>query len=79
LTDPFAITSATSNAMTTNTAAPAAIHNQRGDFGPCGGGAAPGISPGGGPGWSCCQYCGGNCLVGFVSFGFGAHWGTYPP
>jgi len=76
---PLASTSAMDSPTASSTAVPAAIHNQRGDFGPSGGG---GVSPpGGGPpagGWSCCQY-GGKGVVGLVSFRPGVHCGAYPP
>ncbi|BBX95784.1 hypothetical protein MLAC_10780 [Mycobacterium lacus] len=76
LTEPFAITSAITNATASSTAAAATTHSQRGDLGPGGGGGASpagGAPPGGG--WSWDQYWGGNFFVGFVSCGFGAHSG----
>lgn len=51
----LASTSAITRATTSSTAAPAAIHSQRGDFGSPGGGAMPGAC-GSPPGESsCCQ------------------------
>jgi hypothetical protein len=68
LAEPLAITSAMTSATTSSNAAPAAIHNQRGDFGPSGGGT---VSGGGSPGaWPCCQYRGSG-RVGFDSVRFG--------
>ena len=71
---PLAMIKAITSPTTSSTAAAAAIHNQRGDLGPSGGGAVSrvvGVSSGGD--WSCCQY-GGNCWVGFGWFEVGAHW-----
>ena len=76
---PLAMISAMTSPTTSSTAAAAAIHNQRGDLGPSGGGAVSrvvGVPSGGG--WSYCQY-GGNCWVGFGWFEVGAHWGGGPP
>lgn len=58
LSDPLAMTSATTKPITSNTAAPAKNHNHRGERG----GPSVGPSSFGGP--PCCQYCGGNCWVG---------------
>src|SRR6476620_2725546 len=59
LTASFAMTSATTNPMTSSTAPPATNHSHRGDRG--GGGPSDGCSSVGGR--SCCQYGGGNCWV----------------
>ena len=75
----FTSISAITRATASSTATPAKINNQRGDFGPPGGGGARpsgGSSPDGGT--PCCQY-GGSCLVGLVSFRLGAYGGIYPP
>ncbi|BBZ40644.1 hypothetical protein MCNS_37070 [Mycobacterium conspicuum] len=71
--EPLAMISAMTNPTTSRTAAAAAIHSQRGDFGPSDGGGesrAVGVPSGGG--WSYCQY-GGNCWVGFGWLEVGAH------
>jgi hypothetical protein len=73
--DPLAITRAMTSATTSKTAAPAAIHNQRGGFDCLGGDPPCRGSAGGnwpychsGEEWPCSQYWG-NRSVGAVAFG----------
>jgi hypothetical protein len=75
----FASARAITKATTSSTAAPAAIHNQRGDFGPPGGGEAmPCECSSSDAGTSCCQYAGSRRVV-FVSSVVGAQGDVVPP